>query len=166
MSSVNRIVLIGRIKEAPEVKETTSGIPVARFTLVVDRPETQGGTPSGQDAVPVVAWRQSASSAAELSAGELVLVDGRILTRSYETEMGQRRWVTEVESRELKSLVKGSGTPSTAPVQAKAPTSSLEPKPFKPVSENEFQFDEAFQFDDSLFKAKFPEEELGESVPF
>lgn len=101
---LNRVVLIGRLANDPELKYTPSGIAVANFTLAVNRvPNAQGEREA--DFVPIVVWRQSAEFAANyLTKGRLVAVDGRLQIRSWVAQDGSRRKQAEVVAENLKSL--------------------------------------------------------------
>lgn len=101
---LNRIVLIGRLANDPELKYTPSGIPVSTFTLAVNRmPNSQGERQA--DFIPIVAWRQSAEFAANyLTKGRLLAVDGRLQIRSWVAQDGTRRKSAEVVAENLKSL--------------------------------------------------------------
>lgn len=96
--SLNRAILIGRLTRDPELKYTPSGLPVANFTVAVDRnqaPNAQGEKET--DFIPCVAWRQTAEFAGNyLHKGRLVAVEGRIQVRKWQTQDGQNRWTTEV----------------------------------------------------------------------
>lgn len=104
--SLNRVVLIGRLTRDPELKYTPSGVPVANFTIAVDRnvaPNAQGEKET--DFIPCVAWRQSAEFAGNyLQKGRLVAVDGRIQVRRYQTQDGQSRTSTEVVCERVQGL--------------------------------------------------------------
>ncbi|MGB9587041.1 MAG: single-stranded DNA-binding protein [Armatimonadota bacterium] len=101
---LNRVVLIGRIANDPELRYTPSGIPVATFTLAVNRvPNAQGERET--DFIPIVAWRQSAEFAANyLTKGRLLAVDGRLQIRSWVAQDGTKRKSAEVVAESLKSL--------------------------------------------------------------
>ena len=101
---LNRVVLIGRLANDPELKYTPSGIAVANFTLAVNRrPNAQGEREA--DFVPIVVWKQSAEFAANyLTKGRLVAVDGRLQIRSWVAQDGTRRKQAEVVAENLKSL--------------------------------------------------------------
>jgi single-strand DNA-binding protein len=101
---LNRVVLIGRLANDPELKYTPSGIAVANFTIAVNRvPNAQGEREA--DFVPIVVWRQSAEFAANyLTKGRLVAVDGRLQIRSWVAQDGTRRKQAEVVADNLKSL--------------------------------------------------------------
>lgn len=115
---LNRVVLIGRLTEKPELRYTASGVPVARFRIAVDRP----GKDKGTDFVPVVVWRQAAESVAKhLEKGRLVAVDGRLQIREYEAG-GQRRRVGEVVADRVRFL------PDTRRQAQPAPEPEVEPE--------------------------------------
>lgn len=101
---LNRVVLIGRMANDPELRYTPSGIPVATFRLAVDRiPNAQGERET--DFIPIVAWRQSAEFAANyLTKGRLLAVDGRLQIRSWVAQDGTKRKSAEVVAETLKSL--------------------------------------------------------------
>jgi single-strand DNA-binding protein len=101
---LNRVILIGRLANDPELKYTPSGIAVANFTLAVNRaPNSQGEREA--DFVPIVVWRQSAEFAANyLTKGRMVAVDGRLQIRSWVAQDGTRRKQAEVVAENLKSL--------------------------------------------------------------
>ncbi len=101
---LNRVVLIGRLANDPELKYTPSGIAVSTFTLAVNRqPNSQGEREA--DFVPIVAWRQSAEFAANyLTKGRMVAVDGKLQIRSWVAQDGTRRKSAEVVADNLRSL--------------------------------------------------------------
>ena len=106
---LNRVILIGRLANDPELKYTPSGIAVTSFRLAVNRPMSAEARTSGQekqaDFFSIVAWRQSAEYAANyLGKGRLVAVEGRLQVREYVTQDGQKRRDTEVVVDNLKSL--------------------------------------------------------------
>jgi len=106
---LNKVILIGRLANDPELKYTPSGIPVTTFRLAVDRPMSSEARNSGQekqaDFIDIVAWRQSAEFASNyLGKGRLVAIDGRLQIRQYVAQDGTNRRVAEVVVEQLKSL--------------------------------------------------------------
>ena len=111
---LNKVVLIGRLTRDPELRYTSSGIPVARFTLAVNRNYANQQGEREADFIPIVVWRgQAETSARYLNKGRLVAVAGRIQTGSYETPDGQRRYTTEVVADEVRFLDWGDGRKDT-----------------------------------------------------
>lgn len=102
---LNRTILIGRLSKDPDLRYTPTGIPVARFTLAVQRPYTNEQGEREADFIPIVVWRGAAETCAKyLNKGRLVAVCGRIQTSSYEAEDGTKRYTTEVVADEVKFL--------------------------------------------------------------
>ena len=94
---MNRVVLVGRITRDPELKYTQSNIEVLSFTLAVNRSFTSATGEREADFVNCVAWRNQAVNMSKyVKKGHLLGVDGRIQTRTYQTETGETRYITEV----------------------------------------------------------------------
>ena len=103
MASHNKIMLIGAVQDTPDVKATTSGHALAKFTLKVPRIESLPN--EAFDFIRIVAWRERADACAQFQKNDAIYVEGRILVDSYEdTNSGQRKWTTEVEARQLVKL--------------------------------------------------------------
>ena len=101
---LNKVVLIGRLTKDPELRYTTSGVPVTRFTLAVNRNYTNQQGERKADFIPITVWRGAAESCAKyLAKGRLVAVVGRIQTGSYDKD-GQRHYTTEVVADEVRFL--------------------------------------------------------------
>ena len=101
----NKVILVGRMANDPELKYTPSGVAVSTFRVAVNRPFQNAQGTREADFLDVVAWRQQAEFAANyLGKGRLVLVEGRIQVRSYDTQDGQRRKVWEIVSDNLRGL--------------------------------------------------------------
>lgn len=97
----NRVVLIGRMTAEPELKYTPQGTAVANFTLAANRKFDREET----DFINIVVWRQQAEFAANYGGkGRLVLVEGRLQTRTYENQEGKKVKVTEVVADEVRFL--------------------------------------------------------------
>ena len=94
---INRVVLTGRLTRDVDLRYTQSGAAVATFTLAVDRRFTNQQGEREADFVSCVIWRKSAENFANfMHKGSLVGIEGRIQTRNYENQQGQRVYVTEV----------------------------------------------------------------------
>lgn len=97
---LNRIVLIGRLTKAPELKHTANGTAVTTFTLAVDR-----FIKNETDFIPIVVWRSQAESCAKyLDKGKVCAVDGRLQIRTYEDSKGNKRIVAEVVADNVRFL--------------------------------------------------------------
>lgn len=94
---INRVVLTGRLTRDVDLRYTQGGAAVATFTLAVDRRFTNQQGEREADFVSCVIWRKSAENFANFfHKGSLVGIEGRIQTRNYENQQGQRVYVTEV----------------------------------------------------------------------
>lgn len=101
---LNNVVLIGRLTKDPELRYTPSGVAVASFTLAVDRPFAKEGQQQA-DFIPIVVWNKQAENCANyIGKGRLVAIEGRLQVRTYDTQEGQRRWVTEVVAENVRFL--------------------------------------------------------------
>ncbi len=94
---LNRIVLIGRLTRDPEMRYTPQGVPVASFSLAVDRPFANQQGERETDFIDCVAWRKLGETVGNhLTKGRLVAVEGRLQVRSYEAQDGSKRRAAEV----------------------------------------------------------------------
>ncbi|MCT3578498.1 single-stranded DNA-binding protein [Levilactobacillus brevis] len=94
---INRVVLTGRLTRDVDLRYTQGGAAVATFNLAVDRRFTNQQGEREADFVSCVIWRKSAENFANFfHKGSLVGIEGRIQTRNYENQQGQRVYVTEV----------------------------------------------------------------------
>ena len=94
---INRAVLTGRLTRDPELRYTTSGTAVVSFTLAVDRQFRNQNGDRDADFVNCVIWRKSAENFSNFThKGSLAGVEGRIQSRNYENQQGNRVYVTEV----------------------------------------------------------------------
>ena len=94
---INNVVLVGRLTKDPDLRYTSSGSAVASFTLAVNRNFTNQNGNREADFINCVIWRKPAETMANYARkGTLLGVVGRIQTRSYENQQGQRVYVTEV----------------------------------------------------------------------
>jgi len=106
---LNQVVLIGRLTRDPELRYTPgNGVPVATFTLAVDRPFTNQQGEREADFINIVTWRKLAENCANyLQKGSLSAVTGRLQIRSYEDSQGVKRKVAEVVADNVRFLDRG-----------------------------------------------------------
>lgn len=95
---LNRIILIGRLAQDPELRYTPAeGVAVATFSLAVERPFANQKGEKEVDFIRIVVWRKQAENCANyLSKGRLAAVEGRLQLRSYEDRDGIKRTIAEV----------------------------------------------------------------------
>lgn len=102
---INNVVLVGRLTRDPELKYTGNNIAVASFSLAVNRNFKDANGERETDFINCVIWRQQAENLANWAKkGALIGITGRIQTRSYENQQGQRVYVTEVVAENFQML--------------------------------------------------------------
>ena len=108
---LNNISLVGRLTKDVELRYTPSNVAVATFTLAVNRTFKNENGEREADFINCVMWRQQAEYLANWAKkGTLIGVTGRIQTRSYDNQQGQRVYVTEVVAEQFQLLEsKGQG---------------------------------------------------------
>lgn len=107
MSSVNRVILIGRLGKDPELRYTPNGSPVARFSLATSENWTDKGGEKQERTQwhNIVAWNKLAEICNQyLVKGKQVFIEGRIETREYNDRDGNKRRITEIIARDMVML--------------------------------------------------------------
>lgn len=98
------MVLIGRLTRDPELRKTQNGTSVCSFTLAVNRRQNQDGTQDA-DFINCVAWNKLADNIQLYQKkGNQLGIEGRINTRSYDNQQGQKVYVTEVVAENVQFL--------------------------------------------------------------
>lgn len=104
---MNKIILIGRIVKEIEIRHTQSGRACANFSIAVNRPYTGQDGKKETDFINIVAWDKTAENLKKYtSKGDLIGIEGRLQTRSYEASDGKKRVITEVLANNVQFLVK------------------------------------------------------------
>ena len=94
---INNVALVGRMAGDAELRYTPNNQAVATFRLAVNRTFKNQNGERETDFINCVIWRQQAENLANWAKkGALIGITGRIQTRSYENQQGQRVYVTEV----------------------------------------------------------------------
>ena len=102
---MNKVFLIGRLTRDPELRYTGNNTAVASFSIAVNRNFTNQQGEREADFINIVVWRKQAENVKNyLSQGSQVAIDGRLQTRSYEDNNGQKRYVTEVVADNVEFL--------------------------------------------------------------
>ena len=102
---INNVTLIGRLTKDVELKYTPANQAVAQFTLAVNRTFKNANGERESDFINCVIWRKSAENFANfVKKGALIGITGRIQTRNYENQQGQRVYVTEVIAENFQML--------------------------------------------------------------
>ena len=102
---INKAVLVGRLTRAVDLRYTSNGVAFAGFTVAIDRPFKKEGKEREADFINCVMWRKPAENLANYTKkGSLIGVEGRIQTRNYDNQQGQRVYVTEVLAEKFSFL--------------------------------------------------------------
>ena len=106
---MNKIMLVGRLTKDPELRYTQSGTAVTSFTLAVNR---RFSKEKEADFINCVAWQKTGEFLAEyFKKGSALGLEGRLQVRTYDSENGQKHWVTEVVAEQVEFVErKGSGS--------------------------------------------------------
>lgn len=103
--NLNKAIIVGRVTQDPQLRTTPSGQPVCNFSIATNRIWTDSGTNEKQEKAEfhnVVAWRRLAEIANQyLAKGSLVMIEGRIETRSWDDQSGNKRYRTEIVAENM-----------------------------------------------------------------
>lgn len=101
----NKVILAGNLTDDPEMNKTPSGDPVCSFTIATNRywtDQDSGEKKQKTEYHDIVAWRRLAEIASQyLDKGSLVLIEGRLQTRSWEDSNDNTRSKTEIVARKM-----------------------------------------------------------------
>ena len=99
---MNKVVLLGRLTKDPEIRYTqTNNTMVASFSLAVNRRFARQGEERQADFINIVAWSKTAEFCNKyFKKGQQVGIIGRIQTRTWDDDQGQKHYVTEIVAEE------------------------------------------------------------------
>ncbi|MYK41564.1 MAG: single-stranded DNA-binding protein [Gemmatimonadetes bacterium] len=105
---VNKVILIGNLGSDPEVRYTPDGVPVANFNLATSESWNDRNTGERQERTEwhrLVLWRKLAEIAGQyLKKGAKIYVEGKLQTRSWDDQSGQKRYTTEIVVNDMQML--------------------------------------------------------------
>ena len=102
---INNVVVVGRLTRAVDLRYTSNGTAYASFTLAVDRDFKNQNGERETDFINCAMWRKPAENLANYTKkGSLIGIEGRIQTRNYDNQQGQRVYVTEVLAEKFSFL--------------------------------------------------------------
>ena len=105
---VNKVILIGNLGSDPEVRYTPDGVPVANFSLATSESWNDRNTGERQERTEwhrLVLWSKLAEIAGQyLKKGAKIYVEGRLQTRSWDDQSGQKRYTTEIVVNDMQML--------------------------------------------------------------
>lgn len=104
MKTLNRVTLLGNLTADPESKKLSDGLNLVTMSVATERNwiSKEGETEKKTDFHRVSAWRKLAEICEKwLKKGSPIYLEGYIQNRSYETESGQKRYLTEIVATEI-----------------------------------------------------------------
>ena len=107
MASVNKVILLGNLGADPEVRYTNSGTAVANFRIATNERWTDrnGESQERTEWHNIVAWSKLGEICGKyLKKGKPVFVEGRLQTRSWEDQSGNKRYTTEIVAQQMQML--------------------------------------------------------------
>lgn len=107
MPDINSVIIVGNLIKDPAFRSTTTGVPVANFTIASNRKfkDNSGSIKEDVCFIGVVAWYKLAESCYEnLRKGSAVLVEGELQSRTWKTEDGFNRSTVEIKARRIQFL--------------------------------------------------------------
>ena len=136
---INKVILMGRLTKDPELRYTNNKTPVCSFTIAVNNGY---GEKQQTDFINCVAWNKTAEFVTKyfIKGRMIIIADGRISTRSWETQDGKRAYATEVVANEVNF-----GESKTSP-QLNTPQTAAQP----PMQDDDDDFTLLDEEDDDL----------------
>jgi len=107
MASLNKVMIIGNLGSDPEMRFTPNGNPVTSFRVATNRVYTtaEGERKQETEWFTVVAWNKLAEQCNQfLTKGRLVYAEGRLRTRTWESQDGQKHYRTEIIANRITFL--------------------------------------------------------------
>lgn len=141
---MNKVLLVGRLTRDPEMRTTSTGMVVTRFSVAVNHNYTDRNGERGVDFINCSAFNKPAENIAKYcKKGSLVSVEGSIRTSSYDAQDGTKRYSTEVACTQVNFLSAksenngGFAEPNFAEpaMNNEMPSANLEEDPFKSFGE-------------------------------
>lgn len=127
---INKAIIMGRLTRDPELRHTGSGTPVCSFTVAVDNGY---GENRQADFINCVAWNKTAEFVSKyFTKGRMIIVIGRIATRTWEGQDGKKNYVTEVVANEV-SFGESKRSQESGGYTAPAPAAGIPSTPAAPA---------------------------------
>lgn len=129
---LNKVMLIGRLAQDPEVRTTPSGFQVANFGLATGRvwKDQSGAKQEKTEFHNIVMWRRLAEICGQyLRKGSKIYVEGRLETRTWDDQSGVRHWRTEVVAENMIMLDRKADNSAPFSAMSQAPRESIPQTP-------------------------------------
>lgn len=128
--SVNKVILIGRVGQDPEIRYTSGGAPVAHFSVATDESfkDRNGEQKQHTEWHRIVAWSKLAEICGEyLTKGKLVYIEGSIRSNQWQDQSGNKRTSYEIVARNMQML--GSRADNERAAAAAGRSAAPQPQP-------------------------------------
>lgn len=110
LPNLNRVMIVGNLTKDPELRATTTGVPVINFRIASNRRFKDNSGEWKEDVcyVGVVAWQKLAEScASKLKKGSAVYIEGELRSRTLDHDDGSKRSLVEIRAHHIQFLDKG-----------------------------------------------------------
>lgn len=137
---INNVTIVGRLTRDPELRYTPSNIAITTFNMAVNRNFKNQAGDREADFINCMIWRQQAENLASWAKkGALIGITGRIQTRSYDNQQGQRVYVTEVVADTFQLLEKRDNSANQSNIEDQMPASFRATNPLD-ISDDDLPF--------------------------
>ena len=130
MAGINKVILVGRLGQDPEVRYTPGGVAVANFSIATSEEWKDKDTGDKKERTEwhrIVAWRKLGEICGEyLSKGRQVYVEGKLQTESWEKD-GVTRYTTKIIASDVQFLGGRESSGTYSPSESSAPPEHMEP---------------------------------------
>ena len=135
---MNQVQLVGNLTKDPELRTTPNNISACSFTVAVQRKYKNANGGYDADFISCVAWRQTAEFVHKyFMKGNKIGLTGSLQTRSYDTQDGSKRYITEVVVENVEFVAPKSD--SIAPATSPAPTYQQAPRTTAPAPAQQYE---------------------------
>ena len=152
---MNKVELVGRLTAKPELRYTSSNTAYTRFSVAVNRNFTNANGEREADFINVVAWRKQAETIARyFDKGNLIGIEGRLQTGSYDDKEGNKRYTVDVALDNFEFLESKNKSQETSDIMEQTPYDYQESSSSAPsvdVQDDPFQeFGDNVSIDDNF----------------
>lgn len=99
---MNKVILMGRLTADPELRYSSSSVPICRFTIAVDRPYVKQGEERQADFFRIVTWRSTAEFVSRyFKKGVRILVEGWLKNNNYDDNQGAKHYSVDVQAENV-----------------------------------------------------------------
>lgn len=136
--NLNKVFILGNLTRDPEVRTTPGGAQVANFSIATNRVWYNQAKEKNQETEfhNIVAWSRLAEIASQyLTKGQMVLIEGRIKTRSWQAQDGTKKYRTEIVAENMQMGPRAQGSEMRSEAQKDTPSAPAEESPAPAASE-------------------------------